>query len=170
MRINRILAVIILVLFLASMLSGCFEIPFYKYYEIDPQTVSSIQVYELWDVYTENAYFLKTEEPVYTLPASQNSACLGNLAKLRFRDSILIMLIPAAVDPNFSFGQWTLRVNYTDGSFLLLSDMYGERFDANGEHVRENIYSCDDQEEWYAFIAQYVPEDIFQAGMAKRDK
>ena len=140
--------------------TSCIVIPLYEHFEIDVDTVASIEIYDLCMVDSLGGAFLETEAPVYEIPAEEKADFLNDLSKIRFSDVILIVL--AAVDPSFCYGEWTVRINYTDGSYELISpDGYGEVFDSNGEVTDAHHYGCD-QEEWTSFIGKYVPEDIFE--------
>ena len=136
-------------------LVGCCIIPIYKHFEIDQQTVESIELYDLCD----DPYDPLEKEPAYEIPQEQKAEFLQDLAKIKFTDVILIVL--AAVDPSFYYDTWTVRINYTDGSFELISaDGYGQVFDANGEQTDGHHFGCE-QEEWDAFLVKYLPEELW---------
>ena len=157
---KRIGLFILTVILVTCTMTGCIVIPLYKSYRIDADTVASIEIYDLCDADTFGSNFLETETPAYEIPAEEKADFLNDLSKIRFSDVILIVL--AAVDPSFYYDEWTVRINYTDGSYELISpDGYGEVFDSNGEVTDGHHYGCD-QEEWTSFIGKYVPEDIFE--------
>ena len=151
-----LVAIITLIL---TILTSCVIIPRYKKFEIDSSKVTSIEIYDLCTVDTLYGDFAKTETPVYQIPAAQTNAFLKDLAKIRFSDALVIALM--AMDPSFYYDAWTIRINYTDGSFeLISSDGYGQTFDANGQMTNYHHWGCDN-EEWWHFIAKYVPDNIF---------
>jgi hypothetical protein len=140
-------------------LTSCIIIPVYKWYEIDSETVASIQIYDLYDANTYMEAFLKTEVPVYEIPEEDKDTFLTELGKITFDDPIVIIL--ASQQPRRSYGRWTVRVNYTDGSYQLISNEgFGQTFDENNECLESHRGLCDD-EIWYEFIENYVPKDIF---------
>ena len=136
-------------------LTGCIVIPIYKNFDIDANTVESIQIYDLCENYSIDDALA----PVYEIPKESTADFLSDLAKIRFSDAIIIVI--AAIDPSFCYDTWTVRVNYTDGSYEFIScDGYGETFDKNGKRTGGHHFGCYN-DEWWAFIGQYVPEDLF---------
>ena len=156
---KRIVLFLISIILVMSCLSGCIIIPRYRHFEIDATTVLSIQIYDLCESESYYDQFIKTETPVYEIPQEQTANFVADLNSITFTDHLIIVL--AAIDPSFSYGVWTVRINYTDGSYELISCRgYGETYDSNNERVSGHHWSCDDVE-WEAFIGQYVPEEIF---------
>lgn len=160
MKTKRVLLTALLFLAIFVSLTSCIMIPTYKYYEIDPEKVSSIEIYDLRNSDTHYSDFLETEIPAYAIEKEQTINFLSDLSDIRFSDTIIITI--AAVDPSFSYDDWVVRINYTDGSYSLIScDGYGETYDANDQVIEANHFGCDD-EEWKQFISTYVPKDIFE--------
>ena len=156
---KKIILSVMVSILLLSVLTGCIVIPLRHNFEINADEVESVDIYDLREVDTLYGDFVETEKPVYKIPADKNVEFLSELSKIEFSDSIVIVL--AAVDPSFYYGEWTVRINYTDGSFELISSHgFGERFDKNGEIADTHHWGCD-SEEWHEFISNYVPEDIF---------
>lgn len=154
-RIALLMAAVILML----SLTGCIIIPRYKYFEIDGSTVSSIQIYDLCEYDGLGSDFLDSETAAHVIPKDENEAFLKDLARIRFSDALVIVL--AAVDPSFYYDTWTVRINYTDGSYELIScDGYGEIFDEKGTRTDSHHYGCDN-DEWRIFMGKYLPEDVF---------
>ena len=154
---KRIFSATLLALALLLSLSGCIVIPIYKNFDLDPETVSSVQIYDLrfgdsyYDDFLEQEFLL-----VHTLEASQTSDFLSDLAEIRFSKHLVIMI--AAMDPSFHYGDWVVRVNYTSGAYSLIScDGYGTEYDANGELIKTHHYGCD-REEWKDLIMRYIPK------------
>ena len=157
---KRIGLCILTAIIVTCSMTSCIVIPLYEHFEIDADTVASIEIYDLCMVDSLGGAFLETEAPVYEIPAEENTDFLHDLANIRFSDAIIIVL--AAIDPSFYYDEWTVRINYTDGSYeLISSDGYGETYDNNGEVIDAHHFGCD-QEEWRTFIGKYVPEDIFE--------
>ncbi len=156
---KRIVFFVLLLVFVMNSLTGCIIIPQYKHFKIDADSVSSIEIYDLCKVDTYESYFLETEDVDYTIPEEKASDFLKDLSDIRFSDHILIIL--AAVDPSFSYDTWTVRINYADGSFELIScDGYGQSFDENGTKIDSHHYGCDN-DEWNEFLKKYIPKEIF---------
>lgn len=151
-KCKLILAVILLFSTLIS-LSGCIILTFDKYYDdIDRDKLSSIEIYDLRGDRTF------AEPSVYTLKEEQIDAFLDDLAKIRFEDMMIITI--AAVDPSFEWGDWAARINYTDGTYMLISSGgYGETLDANDEVIDSNHYGCEEYV-WNNFVKTYLPEEI----------
>ena len=156
-RFAFLIAVLVLV---TSILTSCI-IPFYKNFRFKEDRVASIEVYDLCQCKnTEGPYFLETESPVYEIPEETLDDFLTDLAEIRFSDALVLLPIPQ--DPSFGYDTWTLRINYIDGSYQLLSNCgYGQTFDARGEITDTHHFSCD-REEWEALIGKYLPEEAFQ--------
>ena len=140
-------------------LTGCVIIPLHQNFEIDEVVVSSIQIYDLNEYSKDGGGFLDTLEPVYEIPVEQNADFLQDLSEIRFSDTIII--VPAAIDPSFYYGRWTVRINYIVGAYQLISSGgYGELYGPDGELTDTHHYGCDD-EEWLALIKKYLPESFF---------
>lgn len=149
-------AFLICILFLTVLVSltGCIMIPIHKQYDIDPKEVSSIEIYDL-----RGGGYLSAETLAYTIEEDQTEDFLRDLSDIRFTDHIIITI--AAIDPSFDYGEWTVRVNYTDGSYSFISCAgYGETYDANNEVIDCNHFECETYK-WKALIRKYVPEEIF---------
>lgn len=154
---KRIALLTVTLILVALSLTSCIIIPLYKTFDIDPQTVSSVQIYDLCT--DTEGFFLDESEPVYEIPKDKTADFLNDLSGIRFSDTIIIAI--AAIDPSFSFDTWTVRINYTDGSYELISnDGYGLSYNQDGEITDSHHYGCD-QDEWDEFIAKYLPEDIY---------
>lgn len=150
---------IILVFAMLATLTSCIVIPRHKYYDdIDTQAVASVDIYDLRERAAQGSDFLKTETPVYTLTADQHKDFFSQLEKIRFTDHIVITI--AAMDPSFSYGDWVVKINFFDGTVLLIScSGYGETIDKNGQVIDSNHYGCDD-EEWTEFVGKYLPKEL----------
>ena len=127
-------------------LSGCIIIPLTKYYDISADEVVSVQFYDLHD--HDSAHysgFDKILEPVYTIPEEDMEDFLDDFSRLKFSDSIVIVL--AAIDPSFYYGDWVVRINFCNGQYTFYScGGYGETFDAEGKRISSTHFSCDDGE------------------------
>ena len=155
-RIGLFILTIVLVMLA---LTSCIIIPLYKRFEIDADTVVSIEIYDLCEYDSLYGGFVKTELPVYKIPEEKVADFLSELGEIRFTDAIIIVL--AATDPSFYYDVWTVRINYIDGSYELIScDGYGQTYNKDGEITDSHHFGCD-QEEWLTFVGKYVPEDIF---------
>lgn len=121
-------------------------------------SVTSVQIYDLRDNSSKSNSFLEKEEPVYTVAEEKTADFLSDLGKIQFTETKLLVL--AAVDPGFSFDDWTVRLNYSDGSYLIFSsDGYAELYNEAGEVIGSDHGGCD-QEQWDALIEKYLPEEI----------
>ena len=155
---KRLALLTISLLVLVATLTSCIVIPRYRYFEIDATTVESVEIYDLSKSESRYSNFLETETPVYKIPADKTSAFLDDFSKIRFSNPIIIVL--AAIDPSFAYSNWTVRINYTDGSFELLSSGgYGQSFDANGENISAHHWSCE-EEDLSELIGKYLPGEI----------
>lgn len=157
MKLKQALLIPILSLAMLVSLTGCIMIPRYKHYDIVSDKVTSIEIYNLRD----SEAYPSSETLVYTIENNQMADFLSDLSDIRFSDTIIITI--AAIDPSFNYGIWTVRINYTDGSYSFISCAgYGETYDANDQKIEGNHFGCDN-DEWEKFIGKYVPQDIFKA-------
>ena len=158
---KQALVLCILSLFLLVSLTSCIVIPKHKTYQLDADTVSSVQIYDMG----KPGYSLDPGSLSYAVEDERLEEFLDDLSEIPFSDVVLITV--AAVDPGFSFGRWVIRINQTDGSYMLLSNGgYGETRDANGNVIDSNHYGCD-KEEWNSLISKYLPQA--SAGTQIRD-
>lgn len=148
---------ILLLVAMPVLFTGCITLRFH-YDDINADQISSIAIYDLRESSDFGSGFYENTEPVYTLEEAQKEPFLEALAKIEFKDTLV--LLPVPFDPSFDYGKWVVRINYTDGSYQLIScGGYGETFDANGETTDGNHYGCDDVV-WEEFICDYVPAEI----------
>ena len=156
---KRVLHLMTLWLLMLVCLTGCIVIPRHKTFEISPDTVSTIKIYDLRGRESRFEGAVDADAPVYELPEEEKTDFLTELAKVDFSDEILIML--AAVDPSFSFGEWVVRINYADGSYEFLScNAFGSVFNQNDELISTHHYGSK-REEWIAFLGNYAPKNFF---------
>lgn len=153
MKRKQVLIPSILCLALLVSLTSCVVIPLHKTYDIDVDTVLSIEIHDLGE--RSSAFHLDT--PSHTVENDQLADFLSDLSEIQFSDTIIITI--AAIDPSFDFGRWVVRIHCIDGSYMLISDGgYGETRDANGERIASNHYSCD-TDEWEQFLSKYLPQE-----------
>ena len=134
---------VLMIFALIVSLSGCIIIPLSKHYNISAEEVDSVQFYDLR--VQESAIsppFYITSEATYTVPAENKKDFLNDFSKLKFSDTIIIAL--AAIDPSFSYGEWVVRINFTNGQYTFYSCAgYGETFDAEGNCISSSHFGCD---------------------------
>lgn len=159
LRFVKYFSFIIAILTVAVMVSGCIFIPNYSYYNyIDPEGVTSVEIYALKDSNNHLHGFWEKETPDYTLMDEQQDEFIEELSGFRFDDHFFIVL--AAMDPSFSYGDFVVRVNIADGSSIFISnDGYGETIDIAGNVIDSNHYSSDDTA-WAEFIRKYINDAI----------
>ena len=159
MKIQKTILMSALILVMLVSLTGCIIIPLTKYYHFDPEEVSSIDIYDLRESGTNESGFLETEVPIYTIGQDKKAEFLSDFSEVKFESAIVIVL--AAVDPSFDYGNLVVRINFADGSYSLYSCAgYGETYDANNKWKCAHHYSCD-IEDLVELANKYVPEDIF---------
>ena len=137
---------LLMIFVLIVSLSGCVIIPLIKYYDIPAEEVVSVQFYDLRDPELPNSFgFYESLEPAFTIPEEDKEDFLDDFSKLKFSDSIVIVL--AAIDPSFYYGDWVVRINFTNGQYTFYScGGYGETFDAEGKRISSTHFSCDNEE------------------------
>lgn len=146
MKLYQSLLLIALIVGLLVSLNGCVVIPLSKYYDIPAEEVVSVQFYDLRNREAgSDSEFDSVHEPVYTVPEEEKVEFLSDFSKVKFSDTIIIAF--AAIDPSFSYGEWVIRINFSDGQYTFYScDGYGQTFDAEGNCISSTHYGCDDAE------------------------
>lgn len=150
-------SVCLLTVLMLNLFSGCaYKVPIERC--PDKDAVTSVQIYDLRNHEGKHNNFLDTEEPVYTVEEEKTADFLSDLQAIEFYETKLLVI--AAVDPGFTFDEWTVRLNYDNGTYLIFSDNgYAELYDEAGEVIESDHGGCD-QEQWDDLIEKYVPEDI----------
>ena len=137
---------VLMIFVLIVSLSGCIIIPLTKHYDIPAEEVASVQFYDLRK--PESSHYSGFDailEPTFTIPEENKEDFLDDFSKLKFSDSIVIVL--AAIDPSFYYGDWVVRINFTNGQYTFYScGGYGETFDAEGKSISSTHFSCDNEE------------------------
>ena len=149
---------LILALFITVSLCACVTFRM-KINDIEPGDVVSIEIYRITDPENRSWWkkFYEIYDPVYTLAEYEKKPFLEDLGKIQFGDTIILI---AATDPGFSYGEWVARVNMTNGNSRFIScGGHGETIDKDGNFVESDHYGCDD-EEWNELISKYLPKDI----------
>ena len=141
---------------LCFVLCSCIIIPLSKYYEFEAQDVESVQFYLLGDDNYSESGFHKQIEPVYTLSEEQTEDFLSDFSKIKFSDVILIVL--AAVDPSFCYGDIVIRINFINGDYSFYSCAgYGQTYNKNDKLVDSTHFSCD-REDLENLLIKYYPD------------
>lgn len=152
MKKTRLISLFILASTLLFSFTGCITRRT-QVNDVAEADVASIQIYGLLPE-ERNKGFHETIEPTVTLDSSQHGEFLEGLSKLKFSDTFPLL---APSDPSFQYGAYVVRLNFTDGSFRLISSQgYWEAYDAQGNYVSKDHYGCDD-DDWYAFLKPYLP-------------
>ena len=140
------LALLLVVLLIMSSFSGCIMIGFHKNIDIPTDDVVSVQFYDLRAPgISGGAGFHEKYDPVYTVPEAEKEAFLEDFSKLDFQEGFIIVL--AAVDPSFYYGDWVVRINFTNGQYSFYScGGYGETYDETGKRISSDHASCDDEQ------------------------
>ena len=164
---KKSIAVFLLLIVLSVIsLTGCigyFTDFYYDSDQISPENVSSIDVYDLSktpehkDSYHYQEEFEEEIKPDYTLSSDQIEPFLTELAGIKFETYHLVFTL-AATDPTFHIGNYVARINFSDGSFRLLSDgSYHPIFSPDGKVTDGDHNTVASEDEWKSFITQYLP-------------
>ena len=159
MKLCKKLLSIPMILCIIFSLTGCIIIPRYKHYDdIDAEKVSTIEIYGIHKSERITGSDVNADTLAYSLDENEFSDFLNKLSKIQFKDYILI--VPGAVDPSFSYGNYVVKIKYNNGNYILISDGgFGESFDADGNEISSNHFGCD-TEKWENLIFDYLPEEI----------
>ncbi len=146
MKLHKLFLSVLVTFVLIISLSGCIMIPMSKHYDIPAEEVVTVQFYDLRNQESAGHPGFDTKyEPVYTIPVEDKEDFLNDFSKLKFTDTLII--VPAAVDPSFSYGPWVVRINFSNGQYTFYSCAgYGETFNSAGDCISSTHFSCDDKE------------------------
>ena len=142
---KKVLILLVLISILSVSLTSCIIIPLRRHYTYSADEVSCIRFYDLRDSESRASGFFEEETPIFTLPDEQINEFLTDFSNIKFKDSIVIVL--AAIDPSFYYGNWVVEIVFTDGSYSFYSTAgFGETFNANGECIESDHYSSDEED------------------------
>ncbi|MBQ7797482.1 MAG: hypothetical protein IJ374_13125 [Lachnospiraceae bacterium] len=77
------------------------------------------------------------------------------LGQLPFYDTYI--LFPMAIDPNFSYYGYVVKIEYEDGSYETVAESGYQEVRAVSGKSRNRHYSCDD-EIWNSFVTQFLDQ------------
>ncbi len=159
---NKLIFSILLVLTTISLCS-CIVLPMrHKYDDFSADDIISIEVYDLRGNTDDSSGFYKNIQSVYTLKASDHDDFLDKLSEINFRDGIIIFP-PAAQDPSFNYGNWVVRINFSNGNFQFISNTgFSEIYNSKGKCIDTDHYGCDN-EEWLDLLEDFVPDEIINS-------
>lgn len=159
---KRVLA--LLLVLLTAGLSGCVMIP--DRYELlyPPDEIEQIALYDLRE---RGTYSVEEETPVGLLQPAQFTPFAKAVERLPFKQ--FVMLFPAAVDPNFYFQGYAVRITYKNGAYeVICAAGVQEYCDVDGKRRTQHL-ECDD-EPWNALIERFFavpdgqPDDAVSMG------
>ena len=131
---KRILFLMLTLMLALCMLTSCIIIPLYRHFRIDIYEVESIEIYDLpeKETYNYQSGFEERLSPIYTLSGKQKNAFLSDLGEIQFKDAIVIVL--AAIDRSARYNRWSIKINYTSGSY----DTYGYLYNSSQSQLSSN--------------------------------
>lgn len=169
MKLCKKLLTIPMILCIIFSLTGCIIIPRYKRYDdIDVEKVAAIEIYGIHKCERKISSDVNADTLVYSLDENEFSDFLNKLSKIQFKDHIIIVL--AAIDPSFNYGNYVVKIMYNNEKYMLISDAgFGESFDADGNRIDKNHFGCD-TEKWENLIFDYLPEEIKNYSVTSNDE
>ncbi len=150
---KRTVSLLLMIAVLLS-LTGCF-VNVNKSFDLTKTAgdIRSIEIYNLVDEWYQGNDISEEYEPVDTVDESRFEEFVGELKGVRFTDTII--LIPAAVDPNFSYYGYVVKVCLDDGGYYMLSAAGVQyKYSVNGRSSMYH-YDCDD-DIWAGFVEKYM--------------
>ena len=159
MRLYKKILSFLMILYIIFSLNCCIIIPRYARYDfIDMENVSAIEIYDIRESKWKNSSDVNTDTLAYSLDESEFSDFLNKLSKIQFK--MLIIIVPAPIDPCFNYGNYVVKIKYNDEEYMLISNTsFSESFDASGNKITQNRYGCDTKE-WEWLIFNYLPKEI----------
>ena len=153
---------ILLLVQCAFLFSACFGYTSDEKVDINPETVTSVQIYDfhMYESYPTPSDVFFGENPLtpdYILSQEEIVPFLTDLSEIPFKKYHFVFSI-AAVDPSFRFiSDYVIRIDYSDGSSQFRSEMeYSPVYDSERHIISSDRYYCDD-ETWENFIKKYLP-------------
>ncbi|MBR0135778.1 MAG: hypothetical protein IJM18_06230 [Clostridia bacterium] len=160
-RIARIVLAAALAVSAALLFSGCISIPTGKAYSLKngSDKIVSICIYNRERILDEDEPLDRipdTEEPIAIVPPERFEEFRSGIDALPgFKAQILIPIIPAAVDPNFTLSGYVAAIRYSDGSEEYISNRGVQYYyDASGDKSGSHC-SCD-EDAWIGFLRGYA--------------
>ncbi len=139
---------LLLALVLLLSLVGC-RTTVYDFDDFRDDDVVSIEFYDLRN--SESSYTIDGLEPFFTVPAAEQAAFLSDLRELHFADTVVFLI---AMDPSFSFDDYVVRIELSDGSYKLMSSGGYNRDVAADGTITENHFFCADGD-WNDLLFAY---------------
>ena len=153
---KKIVLILIALSLICLTLSGCIHWKTSVNYELmhDISSIKSIGIYsaELFDV---TAPGNPCGELLGEIPSDQFAVFTAELTDRSFVDSHLILLFPAAYDPNLFYGDPIVKIEYHNGHFELISNGIQSEFQQSEQCSDWTGYSVD-EEQWQAFLRKWV--------------
>lgn len=162
--LKKISALCMMVLLICQM-TGCIMIPSYEKIALryDVSEIVSVELYDL----RENGYHgMSSAEnisqmeqdltPIGILESEQYDVFVSELESITFSDVFVIVL--AAMDPAYSYHGYTVKIDYQNGEYDILSPTGQLYYYGDGKGFRERSYSCD-EDVWNDFIESYFTEE-----------
>ncbi len=146
---------LILSFLLTAMLcfSSCLVYWTYDFKDVQTENVQSVEFYDHTGEKRQGPEDVLERGSFYALNGEQSAQFIEELKEITFSTWVII---GAAVDPHFTYGDYVVRINFKDGSYKLMSNSgYQQTFDKNGEGISGNYHGCEDTE-WNDLIYAYV--------------
>ena len=152
---------IIMLSLICTFIAGCLAWDTSVNYELlfSTSEINSIRIYET-DYESEVLYNYSDPvdpcgELLCEIPPERYVDFTEELTDLSFVEHHLIMLLPIAVDPNFYYGYYIVKIEYRDGSCELISDSIQRQFRANEKYPDSIDYTIE-QDAWLTFLQNWA--------------
>ena len=163
---NKICLTFVMLLLICFFFSGCISWETQASYELlyDPAQIKSIRIYRTNnDLYDYNDPNGPCGELLGEIAPEQYAYFTAELTGLSFAEHHLIILFPVAVDPNFYYGNYIVKIEYQDGSCELISDWMQRKFRVNEKYPDYTDYDTED-EPWLEFLRKWVDDPALIKG------
>ena len=156
---KKIVLALIVFSIICMVLTGCIHWETSVDYKLlhDTSQIQSIRIYK-----TKSGIGYNYSDPIDPCSAllgeissDQVADFVEELTALPFTESHLILLFPAAVDPNFYYGNHIVKVEYLDGSCELISYCIQRQFPLNEKYPDTTRYGTEN-EQWLDFLQNWV--------------
>ena len=150
---KRLVSLILLVLMLPVLLSGCISWNTEWKFMHSADDVNFMAIYH--DLPSWQALnFPIEQDPICYISENDFQSLMNDISNLKLSTGVI--LLPVAVDPSFYFGHYTLMIVYNNGDFEMISNAGMQvQQSSDGKYFRSRHYGFPDDTDWLELLEQY---------------
>lgn len=150
---KRSISLILLIFMIPVILSGCISWKTTWKFMHSADKVGFMAIYYDLPSWQELDFPIE-QDPVCYISENDFQSLMDDISNLKWSTGVI--LLPAAVDPSFYFGDYTLMIVYDNGDFEMISNggMQVQK-SADGKYFRSRHYGFPDDTDWLELLEQY---------------